>query len=63
MKKLNLCKEVLENAIGVHKNCEKCGIELQPLDIVAVQAMEELLQYREIGTIEECRAAVEKMKR
>lgn len=62
MTKLNLCKEVLENAIGVHKNCEKCGLEISPLDAVAVQAMEELLQYRAIGTPEECRAAVEKQK-
>ncbi len=46
MQKLNLCKEVLENAIGVHKTCEQCGIELEPLEMVAVQAMEELLAYR-----------------
>lgn len=47
MQKVNLCREVLENAIGVHKNCEKCGMELPPLDVVAVQAMEELLKYRD----------------
>lgn len=52
MKKVNLCKEVLENAIGVYKNLDKCGFELQPLDIVAVQAMEELLKYRYIVTVE-----------
>lgn len=62
MQKLNLCNEVLENAIGVHKNCEKCGLEISPLDMVAVQAMEEFLQYRAIGTPEECRAAVDKQK-
>lgn len=60
MQNVNLCKEVLENAIGVHETCEKCGMETQPLDVVAVQAMKELLQYRQIGTVEECREAVEK---
>ena len=42
MQGVNLCKEVLENAIGVHETCEKCGMETQPLDVVAVQAMKEL---------------------
>lgn len=60
MQNVNLCKEVLENAIGVHETCEKCGMETQPLDVVAVQAMKDLLQYRQIGTVEEFRAAVEK---
>lgn len=60
MQRVNLCKEVLENAIGVHETCEKCGMETQPLDVVAVQAMKDLLQYQEIGTPEECREAVEK---
>lgn len=54
MQSVNLCKEVLENAIGVHETCEKCGMETQPLDVVAVQAMKELLRYRQIGTVEEC---------
>ena len=54
MQSVNLSKEVLENAIGVHETCDKCGMETQPLDVVAVQAMKELLQYRQIGTVEEC---------
>ena len=54
MQSVNLSKEVLENAIGVHETCEKCGMETQPLDVVAVQAMKELLHYRQIGTVEEC---------
>ena len=54
MQGVNLCKEVLENAIGVHETCEKCGMETQPLDVVAVQAMKDLLKYRKIGTPEEC---------
>ncbi len=59
MQSVNLCKEVLENAIGVHETCEKSGMEMQPLDVVAVQAMKELLQYREIGKVSTCRNAVE----
>lgn len=59
MQSVNLCKEVLENAIGVHETCEKSGMEMQPLDVVAVQAMKELLQYREIGEVSTCRNAVE----
>jgi hypothetical protein len=58
----NLCNEVLENAIKVHETCENAGCEITPLDAVAVQAMKELLRYRQIGTVEECRAAVEKQK-
>ena len=54
MQGVNLCKEVLENAIGVHETCEKCGMETQPLDVVAVQAMKDLLKYRKISTPEEC---------
>lgn len=30
---------------------------------VAIKALEEIRQYRGIGTVEECRAAVEKQKR
>lgn len=45
MESLNLSKEVLENAIGVHRTFEKTE-PLQPIDIVAVQAMEELLKYK-----------------
>ena len=40
------------------KKCDKCGEEHRQLQ----EWMEELLQYREIGTIEECREAVEKQK-
>ena len=46
MERLNLSKEVLENAIGVHRNLEKIE-PLNPMDEVAVQAMEELLKYRD----------------
>lgn len=30
---------------------------------VAISALEEIQQYREIGTVEKCRGAVEKLKR
>lgn len=36
--------------------------EYQEAKTVAVQALEEIQQYRAIGTPEECRAAVEKQK-
>lgn len=36
--------------------------EYQEAKTVAVQALEEIQQYRTIGTPEECRAAVEKQK-
>lgn len=52
MTKNNLCNEVLENAIGVHRSFEKIE-PLEIMDAVAVQAMEELLEYRSIGTVEE----------
>lgn len=49
MERLNLCKEVLENAIGVYKTCAECTEEpLAPLEAVSVQAMEELLEYRRL---------------
>ena len=37
------------------------GAEINALNL-AVQALTEIQQYREIGTVEECRAAVEKQK-
>ena len=52
MTKNNLCNEVLENAISVHRSFE----EIEPLEImdaVAVQAMEELLEYRANGTVDD----------
>lgn len=43
-----MCKEVLENAIGVYETTEKCGLELQPLEMVCKQACEELLEYKNL---------------
>ena len=35
---------------------------LQELIKMAIKALEEVQQYREIGTVEECRAAMEKQR-
>ena len=59
MTEINLCNEVLENAIGVYRTLEEIE-PLNPMNAVAVQAMEELLKYRAIGTIEEFKALKEK---
>ena len=48
--------------------CEECpaylegGIACREVARAAISALEELQQYREIGTVEECRDAVEKQK-
>ena len=48
--------------------CEECsvylegGIACREVARFAVSALEEVQQYREIGTVEECRKAVEKQK-
>lgn len=42
-----------------YSNLENCKKEIQACEI-AVKALEEVQQYRAIGTPEECRAAVEK---
>ena len=40
----------------------KCVSETAEAQDMAIKALEEVQQYRAIGTIEECLAAVEKMK-
>ena len=48
--------------------CEECDIygnchtDCKDAAVVAIKAIEEIQQYREIGTVEECREAVEKQK-
>lgn len=47
------------------RNCAKCDIVQKVEDLnsaydTAIKALEEVQQYREIGTVEECLAAVEK---
>ena len=43
-------------ALDVIENCHRS------LKRLSVKALEEIQQYREIGTVEECREAVEKQK-
>ncbi len=51
-----------------HEVCEECpvyldgGIACREAARVAINALKEVQQYREIGTIEECREATEKQK-
>ena len=58
--------ETLDNAIEVRKTSMEAYMndkEYFPgLDEVTIQFLEELKQYRAIGTVEECRAAVERMQ-
>lgn len=48
--------------------CEECDIygnchtDCKDAAVVAIKALEEIQQYRKIGTVEECREAVEKQK-
>ena len=48
--------------------CEECDIygnchtDCKDVAVVAIAALKEIQQYREIGTVEECRKAVEKQK-
>ena len=48
--------------------CEECDIygnchtDCKDAAVVAIKALKEIQQYREIGTVEECREAVEKQK-
>lgn len=41
-------------------NCEYGGCRVAKATRMAIQVLEEVQQYRAIGTIEECRAAVER---
>lgn len=45
-----------------YSNLENCKKEIQSCD-VAIKAMEEVQKYRKIGTVEECRAAVDVKKK
>ena len=41
---------------------DKCHTDCKDVAVVAIKALKEVQQYREIGTVEECRKAVEKQK-
>lgn len=52
-----------KNRIGeYYSNIRNCRSEIESCN-VAINALKEIQQYREIGTVEECREAVEKQKR
>ena len=51
-----------QEAISVLKMIETHGSLPTNAKDEAIKALEEVQQYREIGTVEECREAVEKMK-
>lgn len=60
-------KCVLRNIQGCDRKCGKCDLVMKDKVIiagynVAISALEEIQQYREIGTVEECREAMEKQK-
>lgn len=63
--------EIAIHCFGVQAEqevCEECpvylesGIACREVARVAISALEEIQQYRKIGTVEECREAVEKQK-
>lgn len=63
--------EIAIHCLGVQAEqevCEEClvygesGIICKEVAIVAISALKEIQQYRAIGTVEECREAVEKQK-
>ena len=63
--------KIATHCLGVQAEqevCEECpvylegGIACREVARAAISALEELQQYREIGTVEECREAVEKQK-
>lgn len=63
--------EIAIHCLGVQAEqevCEECpaygesGIICKEVAIVAISALKEIQQYRKIGTVEECREAVEKQK-
>lgn len=52
---------------GCDHECWNCDLLMPDEDNlsghdIAIQALEEIQQYRAIGTVDECRAAVERMK-
>lgn len=66
MQKITMTEKLIRNeneAIeAIKANMPTSGYQMlrESLDM-AIKALEEIQQYREIGTVEECRAAVEKL--
>lgn len=58
---------VLRNIQGCDRDCGKCDLVMEDSKILegydmAISALEEIQKYRSIGTVEECREAMEKQK-
>lgn len=63
--------KIATHCLGVQAEqevCEECDIygnchtDCKDVAVVAIKALEEIQQYRKIGTVKECREAVEKQK-
>ena len=63
--------EIAIHCLNVQAECEVCeecpvyaegGIACREVARTAISALKEIQQYREIGTVEECRKAVDKTK-
>ena len=56
--------ERFQECVKNNGKCEKCNFftncGIYEMEELAIQALEEVLQYRQIGTVEECRESVEK---
>ena len=68
----NEALKIAVHCLGVQAEqevCEECpvykesGIVCKEIARTAISTLKEIQQYREIGTVEECREAVEKLKR
>lgn len=58
---------VLRNINGCDRNCGKCDLVMEDSIIInaydsAIMALSEIQKYQAIGTVEECRAAMEKQR-
>ena len=54
--------ERIKDHMKIHKLNEPRAIYITVALSMAITALKEIQQYREIGTVEECREAVEKQK-
>ena len=55
-------KKWFETELSMRTEESLDAIECEDMMDICVQALEEIQQYRAIGTVEECREAMEKMK-
>ena len=52
---------MMKNTVIDYKNLRN-GLECKVMIDIAIKAMEEVQEYRKIGTVEECREVIEKTK-